>query len=379
MRSRLPLTRAHRSCCRKVLRSAAPTASGRGPGRSLQQLRRKPRPRLRHRRRPQESRRPPEPLPHPRRTIAIHCRTITIRMYPESVGHGFSRAVMAHKMCRALAPEGPHSPSRLPRSLLLLSRGWGILWKHLERHFLRVRRNFLVRVARSLGQRSLEHEISFIPRILPLAALDRSLKVKCHPAHNFRREAQLIAFDLGALEKLVQELSLVAVPSTNRETNPVTWPVSSTVNCTNSPSFRNPYIPEYAGPPFASGCGAAGGCAPTSPEGFASCARSSGETLRTPNPSANANPQMKWLAFMTPPLAAIVLRTEGSRRPGGRPVPHMRRANSHESEPAPKQKGSSPRLKPFHLWAKHPYFFVAFASMNGIQFVPSVDTSNFRL
>ena len=74
-----------------------------------------------------------------------------------------------------------------------------------------MRRHFLVHVARVLRQHTLEHEIIFIPRILPFSALDRALKVELAPVNNFRRETQVISLELARLEKLIQKGSFVAL------------------------------------------------------------------------------------------------------------------------------------------------------------------------
>src|ERR1035438_3004296 len=74
-----------------------------------------------------------------------------------------------------------------------------------------MRGHFLVHVARVLGQRAFEHKISFVPWILTFAALDRPLKVERHSVNNLRREAQLVPFQLAALEELIQKCTLVAL------------------------------------------------------------------------------------------------------------------------------------------------------------------------
>src|SRR5713101_7895799 len=100
------------------------------------------------------------------------------------------------------------------RQLFPHLRRRSLLWEHLELDFPRVRRHFLIRVAHVLRQRSLEDEISLVPRILPLATLDRPLKVEHHSVNNVRRETQLVPLQLAALEKLIQKRSLVALPIT---------------------------------------------------------------------------------------------------------------------------------------------------------------------
>src|SRR5208282_6077430 len=111
------------------------------------------------------------------------------------------------------------------------------LRKHLEHDILRVRRDFLVRVAHILCDRAFEHEISVIPRILPLTAFDRSFKIKRHSVDHFCVKLNLFPSSLALLKNWSRNSPLSFSPSPNRETNPVTCPASSTVTCTNSPSF----------------------------------------------------------------------------------------------------------------------------------------------
>src|ERR1700746_2673799 len=72
--------------------------------------------------------------------------------------------------------------------------------------------------------------------------------------------------------------------------NPVPLPPSSTVNCTNSPSFRKLYIPEYDCPSFAPAEEGWDLFACFSVEVWASCARRSADVHHIPNP---INPQIR--------------------------------------------------------------------------------------
>src|ERR1700730_2780931 len=90
-------------------------------------------------------------------------------------------------------------------------RRHAILRKHLEHYFPRVRRNFLVHVARIFRQCALQHEVALVPRLLPFAALHRPLKIERNPVNNLSRKAQLVSVKLATLEELIEEGSLVAV------------------------------------------------------------------------------------------------------------------------------------------------------------------------
>src|ERR1700736_4462421 len=74
-----------------------------------------------------------------------------------------------------------------------------------------MRTHFLVHVRRTLSQRSLEHVIGFVSRILPVAPLYRALEIEPDTVDGLGGKAHLVPFELAGLEELVQECALVAL------------------------------------------------------------------------------------------------------------------------------------------------------------------------
>src|SRR3984885_5065181 len=180
--------------------------SGSDPGRSLLQVRRRSRSCLRFGRLTQESPRPPESFATPRRTVTPTSTEFRVpsnerpenRVNSDSELGGPLRAQRS-KACFSLGTRNP-----------VLFRRRSILRKHLERHFPRERRDFLICVARVLRQSTLEHKITLVPRILSLTAFHCALKVEGKPVNNFSGKTQLVSLEFRALEKLIQKRSLVA-------------------------------------------------------------------------------------------------------------------------------------------------------------------------
>src|SRR5690348_11250679 len=87
----------------------------------------------------------------------------------------------------------------------------GVGWKRFERHFLRPRRSFLVRVSHRLRERSLENVIGFVAGFLPFTTLNGAFEFVSDAVDDLGRERKRVSVQLPGLEELIEEGAFVAI------------------------------------------------------------------------------------------------------------------------------------------------------------------------
>jgi hypothetical protein len=70
---------------------------------------------------------------------------------------------------------------------------------------------FLVHITVTLRERSLEHEISLIAWLLPVAPLHGTFEVKARAVDDLGGKTQVVAVQFAGFEELIEECSLVAL------------------------------------------------------------------------------------------------------------------------------------------------------------------------